>query len=88
MTIYHVEKYYDKNDMQLYRVSPYNLKGSITTYLGFEILPFPPHWKMGYTPKNQRISDFINFLKTSYFSESKAWEFCKTLNQGKFKNKI
>lgn len=78
MTVYCVDSYYTNDNIIKYYVFPYDLKGILLVYLGFDI--FPLQWKISFIPWYGRFIQFIKRMKHCYFSENKAQRVADKLN--------
>lgn len=61
MTIYHVDRHYNKDDTIRYDVMPYNLLGVASNFLGGH-----------YYPRWRGLPDFIRWLASGRFSKDAA----------------
>ena len=61
MTIYHVDRYYNKDDTIRYGVMPYNLLGTVRNFLGGH-----------YYPRWRALPDFVRWMASGRFSEDSA----------------
>lgn len=70
MTVYHVDKYYGKENAIRFDYMPYSLKGTIIAFFG---IPRYPRWSA--------FPDFIKWISMMRVSEKRAKKLAEKLNK-------
>ena len=81
MTIYHVNRFYGKDDNIYYDVSPYSFKGQLLVYFGFDFRVMK--WRFHFIPWYRRFVAPIEWFRMAHFSEAAAKAHAKRLNESK-----
>lgn len=77
--VYHVEWYYDKDNVKRYYVFPSSIRGVLRSHFGFEI--WPPKWRVDYIPWYDRYLIFFEWVWYSRFSKKSAQKLADKLNK-------
>lgn len=70
ITVYHVDKYYGKNDEIRYDVSPYSLIGTLQQHFGIDLRNHC--WQISYYPWYSRFTSFAKWISMMRLSPKSA----------------
>ena len=79
MTIYHVDRFYGKDDGVYYDVSPYSFKGTLSLYFGFDLNIMK--WRYHFCPWYRRFIEPVKWFRMAHFSETAAKAHAKRINE-------